>query len=148
MDDFRVFLNRFKTRPTSTAASPWGLGFLIELVGSGFESIDAAFQRMEQIIMTSAQNTDATLQAIAADLQTVATDIQTAETTLSNDLATAVADIQDVVANGGTVKAATLASLQSVQTALDGLAAPLTSAVGQLDAAINPPAPAPAPAGS
>jgi hypothetical protein len=146
--DHRDFLRRFKSRPTSTAPSPWGIGFLIEQVGTGFEILAAGIERLETLIMTSAQNTDQVLQAIAADLQTVAANIQTAETTLSNDLATAVADIQDVVNNGGTVQASTLTSLQNVQTALDGLAAPLTTAVGQLDAAVNPPAPAPAPAPS
>lgn len=148
MEHYKDFLKHISGRQVASGPAPFGLGYLVEQIGLGFEFIVAEIQRLEQTIMTSAQSSDATLQAIAAALQTVATDIQTAETTLSNDLATAVADIQQVVSGGGTVQKSTLDTLTSVQTALQGLAQPLTTAVGQLDAAVNPAAPAPAPAPS
>ncbi len=145
MQHYRDYLQRLQNRPLASGPTPSWLGYLVEQVGVGFEFVVAEIQRLEVLIMTSAQNTDQVLAAIAANLQTVATDIQTAETTLSNDLATAVADIEQVVSGGGVVQASTLTSLQNVQTALQGLSQPLTDAVGKLDAAVNPPAPAPAP---
>lgn len=137
MIDWRERLEWHQNHPASSSMR-YGIGYLIQMVGEGFEEL-------KEILMTSAQSTDAALQAIATDLQNVATTIQTAETTLQNDLATAIVDVTAAVNGGGTVQASTLTSLQNVQATLDGLSAPLTTAVASLDAAVNPPAPAPAP---
>lgn len=143
--DYRDFLRRFKNRPTSSAPSPWGIGFLIEQVGTGFETILAGIERLEQIIMTSAENTDQLIADATATLTQFETDAQATLTTLGNDLNTVLADIQ---AAPNAVQASTVTALQNAISTLGSLGTSLSGAVGQIDSAVNPPAPAPAPPAS
>lgn len=144
MDDFRTFLTRFKNRPTASGPSPWGLGFLIEQVGSGFETVVAGLEQLEQIIMTSAQNTDALVQAATASLASFETTATATLTTLDNDLSAVLADVTSA---GSNVQPATVTALQNAIASLGTLGTGLSSAVTQIDAAVNP-APSPAPSGS
>lgn len=137
--DHREFMRRFKKRPTSTGPSPWGIGFLIEQVGTGFEFVVAEIQRLESLIMTSAENTDQLIQDATATLVAFETAAQTSLTTLGNDLTAVLADIQ---AAPNAVQASTLTSLQDAITTLGTLGSSLSGAVGQIDSAVNPAPPA------
>ncbi|MFJ4653881.1 hypothetical protein ACIP5Y_21670 [Nocardia sp. NPDC088792] len=139
MSDWRELLRLHESHPSS-AQMRYGIGYLIQLVGEGFE-------KLQELIMTSAQSTDAALQAVTADIVSFETAAQATLTTIQADLATAVADINQVVAGGGAVQASTLTALQNAATALGTLGTGLSTAVTTLDQAVNPPAPTP-PSGS
>lgn len=140
---WRLFLRRHT--PMASGPIPSWAGFFIEQIGIGLEELEAAIQRLEIIIMTSAESTDQQIQDAVATLVAFETAAQSSLTTLGNDLATVLADIQ---AAPNAVQASTVANLQNAITTLGTLGTSLSSNVTSIDTAVNPPAPAPAPAPS